>query len=245
VILPTYNEADNIGAILAALLAVTPPLDVLVVDDNSPDGTGDLVQRAAQAHPGRIHILTRGAKGGLGDALRCGFGWALARNYSTIVQMDADGSHPVVRLPAMLDKVAKGADLAVGSRYVPGGATVNWPLRRRWLSRSGNFYARRMLRLDLRDVTGGFRAWRASSLAGLEPLSMHTRGYGFTIQLAAASHRHGLSCVEVPIVFKNREKGMSKMSAHIAIEAVTLVLSLCLERALSQSSVPSIPGETV
>lgn len=226
VILPTYNEAENIIVILTALMASPTLPDVLVVDDNSPDGTAELARRVAASHPGRVHLLRREARSGLGAAYRAGFCWALDRDYEVIIQMDADGSHPVDRLPVLVDALQHGADVAIGSRYVPGGAVSNWPARRRVLSRFGNWYARTLLRVDQRDLTGAYRVWRSTALRVATPNDLTTTGYGFLIELALSAHRRGLRSVEVPITFTDRVYGESKMSGGIALEAMLMVLRL-------------------
>lgn len=220
VILPTYNEAGNIGSMLATLLAVDRRVDVLVVDDSSPDGTADLARAVAAEHPGRVHVLRRPGKSGLGSAYRCGFAWASERGYELIVQMDADGSHPAAQLPEMLDLAhMRGADLVIGSRYVVGGRTEGWPWSRRILSRMANTYARFMLGLNLRDTTGGFRVWRSAALATADPSATTADGYGFLVEMAAAAERCGLLVMEVPITFTDRTVGVSKMSGDVAVEA--------------------------
>ncbi len=226
VILPTYNEAENIGEMLTALIASPTLPDVLVVDDSSPDGTAQLVRSIANAHPGRVHLLLRESKSGLGAAYRAGFGWAFDRNYDVIIQMDADGSHPVDRLPALVDAVVDGADLAVGSRYAPAGAVANWPTHRRLLSRFGNWYARTLLEVDQRDLTGAYRVWRSAALRAAQPDDLTTTGYGFLIELALSAHRRGLRVVEIPITFTDRVYGESKMNGRIAFEAMCMVLRL-------------------
>lgn len=224
VILPTYNEVGNIRATLLGLMDCDPLLHVLVVDDASPDGTAALAETVATEHSGRIQLLHRDRKGGLGSAYRAGFAWAMERNYQVIVQMDADGSHPVTRLPRMLGLIDGGdADVVVGSRYVPGGATRNWPVRRRLLSRIANFYARTVLKLDQRDLTSGFRVWRHEALALIDPCARSTSGYGFLVELTATAHQRGLRIVEVPITFVDRVHGRSKMNTAIALEAILMV----------------------
>ncbi len=227
VVLPTYNEVGNIRSTLAALMACDPRVEVLVVDDASPDGTAMMAEKAGAEHPGRVHLLHRAGKAGLGTAYRDGLSWAMGRGYEVIVQMDADGSHPAERLPAMLDLISAGdADVVVGSRYAPGGAIRNWPLRRRLLSRLANLYARRLLGLDQQDVTAGFRAWRRKALIHVDPGAMTTDGYGFLVEMAATAHRGGLRVVEIPITFVDRVHGTSKMTGGIAVEAIFMVWRL-------------------
>jgi dolichol-phosphate mannosyltransferase len=227
VVLPTYNEVDNITPALESLLACDPDLEVLVVDDASPDGTAKVAEAVASEHPGRIHLLNRPGKAGLGVAYRAGFEWAIEAGYDIIVQMDADGSHPADRIPAMLDLLSQGrADVVVGSRYVPGGGTRNWPLRRRLLSSVANRYARAMLGLRQHDVTAGFRAWRTDALITAEPETVTTVGYGFLVEMAARAHRRGLRCAEIPITFVDRVHGSSKMTRAVALEGVLTVWRL-------------------
>ncbi len=227
VVLPTYNEAGNIGAILNALLAVDERIDVVVVDDSSPDGTAAIADAVAGEHPGRVHVLRRPAKSGLGSAYRSGFTWATRQGYELIVQMDADGSHPTDRLPAMLDLAeTRVADLVVGSRYIPGGRTEGWPLHRRLLSRAANTYARSVLGLALHDPTGGFKVWRAAALSVADPIATTTDGYGFQVELAVAAERRGLRVIETPITFTDRTIGESKMTSGIAVEAVRKLWAL-------------------
>lgn len=226
VILPTYNEAPNVGVLLIELLACRISADVLVVDDGSPDGTVDVAEAVGRSCPGRVHVLRRATKDGLGPAYRAGFSWAFSRGYSVVVQMDADGSHPVEVLPDMLHEIERGADLVIGSRYVEGGGSVNWPASRRMLSRFGNGYARVLLGLPLHDVTSGYRCWRRDALKRVADLDPHAEGYGYLIEMVTAAHRSALQVAEVPIVFKNREMGRSKMSLGIALEAMHMVLQL-------------------
>lgn len=226
-ILPTYNEAANIGPILQDILALEVMADVLVVDDGSPDGTAELAAAIGRLHPGRAHVLRRDAKYGLGPAYRAGFRWALSRAYDVVVQMDADGSHPVMALTDMLSELRHGADLVIGSRYIKGGGSSNWPASRRMLSRLGNSYARLLLDLPLSDITSGYRCWRRQGLERVTSLlELDGTGYGYLIEMATAAHRLGLGVSEVPIVFKNRERGESKMSIGIALEAMQMVLRL-------------------
>jgi dolichol-phosphate mannosyltransferase len=199
-----------------------PDADLLVVDDASPDGTADLA-RAAGERMGRVDVIVRRGKEGLGGAYRTGFKHAFANGYEVVVQMDADLSHPPDRLPALLAEVDRGADIAIGSRYVKGGATANWPLVRRLLSRVGNFYASTVLGLGVRDATAGFRAYRADILETVEASATKATGYGFQLELSYRAHRLGATIVEVPITFNDRIRGVSKMSWHIIGEALSLV----------------------
>jgi dolichol-phosphate mannosyltransferase len=222
VIIPTYLEAENIADVLGKVREAAPEADLLVVDDASPDGTADLARAAGEAL-GRVDVIVRPGKGGLGGAYRAGFKHAFAHGYEVVVQMDADLSHPPDRLPALLAEVAKGADIAIGSRYVAGGATANWPLVRQLLSRMGNFYASNVLGLGVRDATAGFRAYRADILETVETSATKATGYGFQLELSYRAHRLGAKIVEVPITFNDRVRGVSKMSWHIIGEAMSLV----------------------
>jgi dolichol-phosphate mannosyltransferase len=223
VVVPTYDEADTIERFLDEVLAATRPLDasVLVVDDNSPDGTGDLV-RAHDAHGDRVQLLTRATKDGLGSAYRAGFAWAVEHGYDVVVQVDADGSHPVDRIPAMVAGLAQH-DLVIGSRYVDGGASVHWPLSRRALSMGANLYVRLTLGLRTHDATAGFRAWRSSTLVDLSVLTTESSGYCFQIESSWRAERAGARVLEVPITFTERRAGVSKMSGDVAFEALTRV----------------------
>lgn len=226
VVLPTYNEAENIGSMLDLVLDSPVVADVLVVDDNSPDGTAGIVRSHRQYVGGRVRLLSRAGKEGLGAAYRAGFRAALDHGYDVVVQMDADGSHPVAALPSLVYALAAGADLALGSRYVPGGAVVDWPLRRRLLSRGGNVFARRALGIAVRDLTGGYKAWSAAALRGVDLDAADASGYAFQIQTTVSALRRGARVVEVPITFADRRFGRSKMTPAIAREAVGAVLAL-------------------
>ena len=223
VVIPTYNEALGVEAVLDAVLDSAPDADILVVDDNSPDGTGLLVQ----AHPAYLHrifLLSRAEKDGLGAAYRAGFAWAVERAYDVIVQMDADLSHPPARIPALVEALHT-ADVAIGSRYVRGGGVRNWTVRRRLISWAGNTYVRAVLRLDVRDATAGFRAFRRESLLRLGALESESSGYAFQIENTWRASRIGLTTTEVPITFTDRTVGQSKMSGAIVREAVMRVLA--------------------
>lgn len=221
VIVPTYNEREALPVTLARLRATVPAVDVLVVDDGSPDGTGDLADKIA-VDDAAVHVLHRASKLGLGQAYIAGFRWALAREYDVIVEMDADGSHRAQDLPRLLAALAT-ADLVLGSRWVPGGNVVNWPRHRQLLSRGGNTYTRIMLGLPLHDATGGFRAYRAPVLAGLDLTAIASQGYCFQVDMARRVLDAGGRVFEVPITFVEREQGTSKMSREIVIEALTRV----------------------
>lgn len=222
VVLPTYNEAENIDAFLRAVRAALPEADLLVVDDSSPDGTAALAEEVA-ADLGRIKVLLRAGKQGLGAAYRHGFTTAFDEDYEAIVSMDSDFSHDPTVIPTMLQLVANGADAVIGSRYVPGGATSDWPLRRRLLSRWGNRYTAWILRLPVGDCTSGFRAYRATSLRAIDPASTTAEGYAFLTELARKLIANGSTIVETPIVFRDRQFGTSKMSGRIIAESMLLV----------------------
>lgn len=220
VIVPTYNEAANIAAITARLRAAVPEADLLIADDNSPDGTGKIADELASEDPDqRIHVLHRPGKQGLGAAYLAGFRWGLDRDYDVLVEMDADGSHRPEELPRLLAAV-QWSDLVLGSRWVAGGSVVNWPRSRRFLSRGGSTYSRLMLRLPVRDVTGGFRAFRARTLRGLGLDEVQSQGYCFQVDLLRRAVQRGFSVTEVPITFVEREHGVSKMSRSIVVEAL-------------------------
>ncbi len=224
VCVPTYNEKDNVEPICKAILAASPKLDVLVIDDRSPDGTGEIADRLAAQEP-RIHVLHRAGKEGLGKAYLAGFAWALERGYRLILEMDADFSHDPKYLPAIL-AAADGADLVLGSRYVPGGGTVNWGVGRKVLSRGGSLYARTILGLRVRDLTGGFKCFRREVLEAIDLASVACTGYAFQIELTYRAVRRGFRVVEVPIVFADRQVGQSKMSKRIVLEALRKVWAI-------------------
>lgn len=223
VVVPTYQEAGNIEALLEGVLAQRPAVEVLVVDDSSPDGTAALV-RSHPAFGDRVHLLSRPGRAGLGAAYRAGFAWALEAGYQRIGQMDADLSHPVDRLPALFSALDE-AEVSVGSRYVPGGGVRAWPLRRRLLSSLGNRYVQLVLGTGVRDNTAGFRAFRREALERIEVLDSASSGYGFQIENTWRAVRRGLRIAEVPIVFTDRAVGRSKMSSSIAVEALLRVLA--------------------
>ncbi|PWC05779.1 glycosyltransferase [Agromyces badenianii] len=233
VVMPTYNERENLAAIVARVRAAAPAASVLVVDDSSPDGTGVLADELAAADAS-VRVLHRIEKNGLGAAYLDAFAWALAEGFDPIVQMDADGSH----LPEQLDRLlaplgisggdGRGggdgpADLVIGSRWIPGGSIENWPRHRQWLSRGGSAYARWALRLPTRDATAGYRAFRAEALRRIRLDDVSTRGYGFQVDMLWHAHEAGLVVVEVPVTFVERERGRSKMSAGIVVEAMLRV----------------------
>ena len=218
VIIPTYNEAENIKKIVGRVRASVPDAHVLVADDNSPDGTGKLADELA-AEDGHVQVLHRKGKEGLGAAYLAGFAWGLEHGYGVLVEMDADGSHQPEELPRLLTAL-KGADLVLGSRWVPGGRVVNWPKSREFISRGGSMYSRLMLDVPIRDVTGGFRAFRRETLEGLGLGEVASQGYCFQVDLARRAVKAGFHVVEVPITFVERELGDSKMSRDILVEAL-------------------------
>ncbi|SFF14000.1 polyprenol monophosphomannose synthase [Streptomyces mirabilis] len=218
VIIPTYNEAENIKKIVGRVRASVPDAHVLVADDNSPDGTGKLADELA-AEDDHVQVLHRKGKEGLGAAYLAGFAWGMEHGYGVLVEMDADGSHQPEELPRLLTAL-KGADLVLGSRWVPGGRVVNWPKSREFISRGGSMYSRLMLDVPIRDVTGGFRAFRRETLEGLGLAEVASQGYCFQVDLARRAVKSGFHVVEVPITFVERELGDSKMSRDILVEAL-------------------------
>ncbi len=221
VVIPTYNERENLTEIVARVLRSTPGVDVLVVDDNSPDGTGALASALASGHD-RINVLHRTVKEGLGAAYRAGFEWGLGRGYERLVEMDADGSHQPEQLGRLLSAL-DDADVVLGSRWVPGGEVVNWPTRRRLLSRAGSLYARMTLGLPFRDITGGFRAFTADALREVGFQDVLSQGYCFQIDMLWKAYAAGLRIAETPITFVERIHGESKMSSGIVREAILRV----------------------
>lgn len=222
VVIPTYDEIENIEQVLRRVRAAAPDVTILVVDDNSPDGTADLAESLAH-QLGNVRVLRRAGKDGLGSAYRAGFAYGLAAGHHAIVEMDADLSHDPSDLPRLLEAIAQGADVAIGSRYIPGGATPAWPLHRRLLSRWGNRYAGLALGLGVRDATAGFRAYSARILQEMEVGATRADGYGFQVEMTYAASRAGGRIVELPISFTDREHGTSKMSFRIVAEAMALV----------------------
>lgn len=219
VVIPTYDESANLEWIIRRIHDAQPGVDILVADDNSPDGTGDIADRLASADP-RVHVLHRESKQGLGSAYRAGFAWGLARDYDVLLEMDADGSHRPEDLQQILSASEAGADLVLGSRWVPGGGVVNWPLHRRLISRGGTLYARVLLGISVRDATGGFRAFRRGTLLRLDLDDVASQGYCFQIDMTRRVLAAGMQVVEVPITFVERERGESKMSGAIVREAL-------------------------
>jgi dolichol-phosphate mannosyltransferase len=226
VVLPTYNERENLEPIASAILAALPEASLLVVDDSSPDGTGAIADGIA-ARERRVSVLHRPGKQGLGVAYRDGFRWVLERSDTkAVVQMDADFSHDPADLPRLLAPLMRDADLVLGSRYIRGGATVGWPWYRRLISRGGTLFARTVLLLPYRDLTGGFKAWRRELVEAIRLRETSGSGYGFQIETTWWAHRRGAHIVQVPIVFRERVAGASKMSGNIVSEAMLLVLRL-------------------
>ncbi len=229
IVVPTYNERDNVRGVAEQFLAALPGTELLFVDDNSPDGTGAILDELAAANP-RIHVMHRAGKLGLGTAYVEGFGWGLARGYDYLFEMDADGSHDPKYLPTMLALAEDGADVVIGSRYVPGGGTENWSLGRKVISRGGGLYARTVLGIDVRDVTAGFICWRRAALEALDLSTVGSNGYSFQIEMKYRAHLKGLRLVETPIMFVDRRVGQSKMSRAIVAEALLKVWSLRFRR---------------
>ena len=219
VIIPTYDERDNIVGIVERTLAASPDHRVLVVDDGSPDGTGDVVEAIA-AVDDRVDVLHRTGKLGLGSAYLTGFAWGLERGFDLLVEMDADGSHAPESLPAMVEHLGPDGSLVIGSRWVPGGAVVDWPRSRQLLSRGGNVYARLMLGIHVRDATAGFRVYRADVLRRIDLTGVDSKGYCFQVDMTLRVLDAGGTIVEHPITFRERERGQSKMSRGIVAEAM-------------------------
>jgi dolichol-phosphate mannosyltransferase len=218
VIIPTYNEQLTLPSIVERVRASVPVAEVLIADDNSPDGTGAIADGLAASDP-NLHVMHRRGKEGLGAAYLAGFAWALDNDYDVVVEMDADGSHQPEQLPALLDALSD-ADLVLGSRWVPGGGVENWPRSREILSRGGNFYTRAVLGIPLKDATGGYRAFRADALRRLDLQEVASQGYCFQVDLAWRAVQRGMRVVEVPILFVERTAGTSKMSQRIVVEAL-------------------------
>jgi len=238
--LPTYNERENLEAICGAILEAAPSVDILVIDDRSPDGTGELADALASREP-RVNVLHRAGKEGLGKAYLAGFAWGLERGYPRVLEMDADFSHDPRHLPDMLS-AARDADLVLGSRYVPGGGTVNWGLARRLLSRGGSFYARTILGVKIRDLTGGFKCFRREVLEAIDLASVSCTGYAFQIELTYRALRRGFRVVEVPIVFADRRVGQSKMSKRIVLEALRKVWAIRFSPFAREAGRRALPG---
>ena len=233
IIIPTYNESDNIEKLLDLISRTDPAAHVLIVDDNSPDRTYEIVERLMQtSYPGRLFLLKRAGKLGLGTAYIAGFKWALARDYEYIFEMDADFSHDPKYLPAFLAAIEKH-DLVLGSRYVPGGGVKNWGLLRKFISRGGSLYARTILGLSLRDLTGGFKCFRRQVLESIDLDAVKSNGYSFQIEMTYRARCKGFRICETPIVFEDRTAGKSKMSRKIFLEAVLMVWKLRMDSSIS------------
>ncbi|GAB26061.1 polyprenol-phosphate mannosyltransferase [Gordonia polyisoprenivorans NBRC 16320 = JCM 10675] len=238
VVIPTFNERENLPLIIGRLQTALSAIHVLVVDDSSPDGTGEVADELAAADvAGRIHVLHRVDKDGLGKAYLAGFAWGLARDYEVIIEMDADGSHAPEQLPALLAAINDGADLVIGSRYVKGGELVNWPRRREILSRGANTYARLALGAGIHDITAGYRAYRRAVLEKISLDTVESAGYCFQIDLAWRSIQTGFDVREVPITFTEREIGQSKMSGGVMSEAFVKVFRWGVQSRLAQLGV--------
>ena len=233
VVIPTYNERDNIERIVSRLRAALPKAHALIVDDGSPDGTGEIADRLAAESDGHIHVMHRTEKNGLGAAYVAGFTWGMERDYAVLVEMDADGSHAPEDLPRMLDAL-EDADLAIGSRYVPGGKIVNWPKRRYLLSWGANTFTRVALGARVKDMTAGFRAYRREALQKIRIDNVASRGYCFQIDLGWRTIEAGFTVVEVPITFTEREHGVSKMGGDVIREALIRVTKWGLRRRRDQ-----------
>jgi dolichol-phosphate mannosyltransferase len=230
VVIPTYNESENIERMLRRIRECLPQAGILVVDDGSPDGTGELVKAVATELPD-VHLLERAAKSGLGSAYRTGFAWGLERGYDAFVEIDADFSHDPAALPSVLAPLEEGFEVAIGSRYIEGGSIPNWAWHRHLLSRGGNLYASRVLGLGVADSTAGYRAYSASILRRLDLDRVRAEGYGFQIEMTYRAKQHGATVTEVPISFVDRAAGESKMSSFIVVEALGLVTWWGLGRA--------------
>ncbi|BBY53439.1 polyprenol monophosphomannose synthase [Mycobacterium koreense] len=223
VIIPTFNERENLPLILGRVRQARPDVDVLIVDDGSPDGTGELADELALADPDAVYVMHRVSKDGLGAAYLAGFAWGLERGYAVVVEMDADGSHAPEQLHRLLDAIDAGADVAIGSRYVDGGAVRNWPVRRLLLSKTANTYSRLLLGVKIRDITAGYRAYRREVLDEIDLGAVDSKGYCFQIDLTWRAINNGFTIVEVPITFTERELGVSKMSGSNIREAMAKV----------------------
>jgi dolichol-phosphate mannosyltransferase len=229
IVVPTYNERDNVEEVVARFLAAAPEAELLFVDDNSPDGTGELLDQLAAADP-RVHVMHRAGKLGLGTAYLDGFRWGLARGFDYLLEMDADFSHDPQYLPELLRLAREGADVVIGSRYVEGGGTENWGVGRKLISRGGSLYARTVLGVKVRDVTAGFICWRRRALEAIDLDAIRSNGYSFQIEMKYRAIRAGLTVVETPIIFVDRRVGKSKMSRAIFLEALGMVWKLRLGR---------------
>jgi dolichol-phosphate mannosyltransferase len=238
IVMPTYNERQNLEIMAGRIREAVPDADLLVVDDNSPDGTGDLADKLTEADP-RVQVMHRTEKAGLGRAYVAGFTWALERGYDLIVEMDADGSHRPEDLPKLLVAAAR-SDAVIGSRYVPGGTVVNWPKSREFLSKGANIYNRVMLGVKVKDATGGFRVYHAATLRNLDLNGIESAGYCFQIDMTLRVLQAGMTITEVPITFVERERGASKMSRTVIVEAFTRVARWGISARLHGRSAASI-----
>jgi dolichol-phosphate mannosyltransferase len=244
VIVPTYNERENLPLIVGRIRAAVPEAHVLVADDASPDGTGDVADDLA-ARDDQVHVLHRPGKQGLGAAYLDGFGWGGRHGFDVLVEMDADGSHQPEQLPSLLDRIDAGADVVVGSRYVPGGSVENWPAHRMLISRGGNFYVRALLGIPVRDATGGYRAYRRRVLETIDLDSVASQGYCFQVDLVWRTWRAGFRVAEVPIRFTERVAGVSKMNRAIVAEALWQVTIWGLRSQRSRSTRKSLARRSV
>jgi dolichol-phosphate mannosyltransferase len=239
VIIPTFNELENLPLIHQRLKAACPEVNLLIVDDSSPDGTGELADELAVADAGRTHVMHRTAKDGLGAAYLAGFAWGLSRQYSVLVEMDADGSHAPEQLHRLLEAIDAGADLVIGSRYVDGGNVRNWPWRRWALSWTANTYARLALGIGIHDITAGYRAYRREVLEAIDLDGVDSKGYCFQIDLTRRTLANGFAVAEVPITFSERELGVSKMSGSNIREALVKVAKWGVQARMSNAGTAS------
>lgn len=240
IVIPTYNERGNLERLVADVLANAPEVDLLIIDDNSPDGTGQLADAIGARLP-RVSVIHRAGKQGLGTAYILGFKYAIDNGYDHVFEMDADFSHDPRYLPAFLQTAANGADLVIGSRYIPGGDTPNWSPLRKFISGGGNIFARAMLHIPVKDCTSGYRCYRSSALAALNLDGVRSQGYAFQVELAYAMWKSGFQVREVPIVFEDRRVGQSKMSRKIFIEAFTWVVNTRLRGSSVVRRGPALP----
>jgi dolichol-phosphate mannosyltransferase len=229
IVVPTYNERDNVAEVVTRFLGAAPDAEILFVDDNSPDGTGEVLDGLAAANP-KIHVLHRAGKLGLGTAYLDGFRWGMGRGFELLLEMDADFSHDPKYLPDLLRLAREGADVVVGSRWCEGGGTVNWGLGRQFISRGGSLYARMILGIRVHDVTAGFVCWRRSALEAIDLGAVTSNGYSFQIEMKYRAIKAGLRVIETPIVFADRRVGQSKMSRAIVLEALGMVWKLRFKR---------------
>jgi dolichol-phosphate mannosyltransferase len=241
VIIPTYNEAENIGPLTDGIRQHAPGVDILFVDDNSQDGTQKVIGDLQAQHQGRVHLISRPGKLGLGTAYVAAFKWGLAKGYDVLVEMDADHSHRPEDLAQILD-IAASNPVVIGSRYIPGGGTRNWSRFRQFISRGGSLYARTILGLKARDLTGGFNAWHRRVLEDIDPNNIRSEGYTFQVELKFRAHLAGYSLREVPILFVERRAGQSKMAGSIVAEAIYRIWTLAAQRGLIERQLAERPG---